>query len=246
MSPLHLLGEYEALTQQHQEQFMSTLAHLQASVSETLNQLRQQERSLVEAQVQELKQLQAQLATNARCLLNSVELQAFVAEVQAIPAQARWQPVELPEVDANSAHWQLAQTDIPLFIRDYETTVDHDAYDDERTHSTDGYRVTIGVGQQSQPIEVLTKRIYSPIEEHSYHLRQQLEYYFEGEVAQLLSQQTFTSPQTFTVTESQSLLAQEISYLFGCAVRLLSLTPQTVQFRYSSTENREQRTERSI
>jgi hypothetical protein len=31
MSPLHLLGEYEALTQQHQEQFMPTLAHLQSS-----------------------------------------------------------------------------------------------------------------------------------------------------------------------------------------------------------------------
>jgi hypothetical protein len=193
-----------------------------------LQQLRQQEQSLVEAQAQRLAQIYAQLATDARCLLNSIELQSFISQVQATPARVRWNQSEpSPEVDANPANWHLAQMDLPLAIRDYETTVDHDAYDDERTHSAYGYGVTILIGEQSQRVEVLSKRIYSPVERRSYSLRQQLDYYFEDKVMQLLSEQNITV---------EDGLAQEISYLFGCAARLLSLTPQRVQFHYSSTE----------
>lgn len=88
--------------------------------------------------------------------------------------------------------------------------------------------MTILIGDQSQRVEVLTKRIYSLVEPRSYSLRQQLDYYFEDKVTQLLSEQN--------ITVAQDGLAQEISCLFGCAARLLSLTPQTVQFHYSSTE----------
>jgi hypothetical protein len=229
MPPLHLLGEYESLIQQHQEQFAPALNQLQASVDQMLHQLQQQEQSLVEAQAQQLAQLHAQLATDARCLLNSIELQTFIAQVQATPARVRWNQTEPPlGVDTNPANWQLTQTDLPLAIRDYEMTVDHDAYDDERTHSAYGYGVTLFIGEQSQRVEVLTQRIYSPVEHRSYSLRQQLDYYFEDKVTQLLSQQN--------ITLAQDGLAQEISYLFGCAARLLSLTPQTVQFHYSTTE----------
>lgn len=229
MPPLHLLGEYESLTQQHQEQFTPALTQLQASIDQMLQQLRQQEQSLVEAQSQQLAQIHAQLSTDARCLLNSIELQTFIPQVQATPARVRWNQTEpSPEVDTNSANWQLTQMDLPLAIRDYETTVDHDAYDDERTHSAYGYGVTLLIGEQSQRVEVLTKRIYSPVERRSYSLRQQLDYYVEDKVTQLLSQQN--------ITVAQDGLGQEISYLFGCAAHLLSLTPQTVQFHYSTTE----------
>ncbi len=229
MSPLHLLGEYESLIQQHQEQFAPALTQLQASVDQMLHQLRQQEQSLVEAQARQLEQLQMHLAADARCLLDSIELQTFIPQVQSTPVRMRWNQTEpSPEVDANPANWQLIHMHLPLAIRDYETTVDHDAYDDERTHSAYGYRVTITVGEQSQRVEVLTKRIYSPVEQRSYSLRQQLDYYFEDQVTQLLSQQN--------ITVAQDELAQEASYLFGCAAHLLSLTPQTVQFHSSTSE----------
>lgn len=229
MPPLHLLGEYESLTQQHQEQFTPALTQLQASVDQMLQQLRQQEQSLVEAQSQQLAQIHAQLSTDARCLLNSIELQTFIPQVQATSARVRWHQTEpSPEVDTNPANWHLAQMDLPLAMRDYEATVDHDAYDDERTHSAYGYGVTILIGEQSQRVEVLTKRIYSPVERCSYSLRQQLDYYFEDKVTQLLSEQN--------MTVDQDGLAQEISCLFGCIAHLLSLTPQTVQFHYSTTE----------
>jgi hypothetical protein len=54
MTPLHLLADYESLVQQHREQFTPALLRLQASVNETLHQLQQQERSLVDAQAQQL------------------------------------------------------------------------------------------------------------------------------------------------------------------------------------------------
>jgi hypothetical protein len=172
MPPLHLLDEYESLIQQHRSQFAPALTELQASVTQTLHHLRQQERSLVTAQAQQLAQLQAQLATDARCLLNSTELQTFTAEVQAIPASVRWNQTEPPlEVNADPASWQLTQMELPLAIHDYETMVDHDAYDDERTHSAYGYKVTVQVGEQSQLLEVLSERIYSPVERRPYSLR---------------------------------------------------------------------------
>lgn len=132
MPSLHLLGEYESLTQQHQEQFAPALTQLQASVDQMLHQLRQQEQSLVEAQAQQLAQLHAKLSTDARRLLDSIELQTFIPQVQATPARVRWNQTEpSPEVDANPANWRLTQRDLPLAIRDYETAVDHDAHDNE-------------------------------------------------------------------------------------------------------------------
>jgi hypothetical protein len=230
MTPLHLLADYESLVQQHREQFIPALEKLQASVNETLHQLQQQERALVDAQARQLVQLQERLATDARCLLNSVELQAFVAQVQTSPPRHHWNQTEpAPEVDVNPANLQLAQTDFTVAIHNYEATVDHNAYDDERTHTAYGYEVTIQVGNQSQRLEVLTQRVYSPVEERSYSLRQQLDYYFEDAVAELLSQQEMA-------VALQGQLVQEISYLLGCAAHLLSLTPRQVQFQYSSTE----------
>jgi len=229
MTQLHFLTEYQSLVQQHQAQFTPALDHLQATVNETLTQLRQQERSLVEAQIQQLAQLKAQLALDARPLLPSAELQAFVAEVQATPPLQRWNQREpAPELDANPVTWQLAQTDLPLAVHGYESTVDHDAYDDERTHSAYGYGVTIQVGDQSRRLEVLTQRIYSPVSHQSYSLRQELHYDFEDAVMEMLPQQD--------IAASQGQLALEIGYLLGCAARLLSLTPRTLQFQYSSEE----------
>lgn len=230
MTAIHLLADYESLVQQHQEQFTPELLRLQASVNETLHQLQQQERSLVDAQAQQLTQLQERLATDARCLLNSVELQTFIAQVQTIPPSRRWNQTEpTPEVDVNPANWQLAQTNFTVAIHNYKATVDYDAYDDERTHTAIGYEVTIQVGNQSQRLEVLTQRVYSPIEQRSYSLRQQLDYYFEEVVRELLSRQKMTAA-------LQGQLVQEMSYLLGCAAHLLSLTPRQVQFHYPSTE----------
>lgn len=230
MSQLHLLAQYESLVQQHQAQFNPTLTQLQASVNETLHHLQQQEQTLVDAQAQQLEQLKAQLATNARPLLNSVELQSFIAEVQPILTRVPWRQTQsLPQIDANSQNWQLAQLHLPLTIHDYETTVDHDAYDDENTHTAYGYNVTIGVGDQSRRIEVLTRRVYSPVRQTVYSLRDQLEYYVECEVAGLLRQQGIED-------SVRDQLAWEMSCLIACAVRLLELTPQMVQFQYPSLE----------
>ena len=153
-----------------------------------------------------------------------------MTEIRAIPIQSRWNQPEFNfEVDGNAANWQLAQTDFTLGIREYETTVDHDAYDDERTHSAYGYAVTIQVGDQTNRLEVLTHRVYSPIDQRDYNLRDQLDCYVEAYVEDLL--------ELPKIEESiKPRLAREISYLLGCAVRLLCLTPHSVEFHYPNLE----------
>jgi len=230
MPQLNLMAEYNSLVQQHQEQFAPALAQLQTFVEETLDQLREQEQALVDAQDQELAQIRTRLATDARFLLDSAELQAFVAKVQSSSNDLpRYRTDPSQTVDANSINWQLTRTDFPLAIRDYEMMVDHDAYDDERTHSAYGYWVTLQVGKQRQRLEVFTHRVYSPIEQRSYTLQDQPDDYFEWQVAELLSQQG--------ITESKHILARESSYLFGCAAWLLSFVPCKVTFHYPSTES---------
>ena len=230
--PTSLLTPYTTLVQQHQAQFSPSLEQLRATVEATLHQLQQEERSLVTAQAQYLAELRQQLATDARCLLTSTELVAFVAQVQVIPAEPRWDQTQPdPELEADPTGWQLAQTDLAIALRDYAPTVDHDAYDDERTHSTYGYTLTVQIGKQTQRLEVLCYRVYSPIDQRDDNLRQQLYYYIEGEVAGLLPSNLADTSDTL-----KSQLAKEISYLCGCAVQLLTLTPQTVQFHYSSLE----------
>jgi hypothetical protein len=227
--PTSLLTPYTTLVQQHQVQFSPSLKQLRDTVEATLHQLQQEERALVAAQAQDLAELRQYLATDARCLLTSTELVAFVAQVQAIRAEPRWNQTQPdPELDADPTRWQLAQTDLAIALRDYTPTVDHDAYDDERTHSTYSYTLTVQVEKQTQCLEVVTHRVYSPIDRRDDNLRQQLYYYVEGQVKKLL-------PSDLSDT-LKAQLAKEISYLCGCAVQLLTLTPQTVQFHYSSLE----------
>lgn len=228
MTPLSLLAPYQALVQQHQDQFSLPLNQLHATVETTLHQLRQQEQPLVAAQIQALASLRAQLSTNARCLLGSAELTAFVTEVQTLPRVRPWnRTTPTPDLVPDTTDWHLAQTDFTLAIHDYESVVDHNAYDDERTHTTYGYQIAIQIGDQRQPLTVITERCYSPIERRSYDLRTQLAYDFEYGVADLIKPLAIAAAH-------QAQLIQEISHLCCCAVRLLALTPQSVQFQYAT------------
>ncbi|MGG6270680.1 hypothetical protein ACQ4M3_38840 [Leptolyngbya sp. AN03gr2] len=225
MTPTALLAPYKALVQDHQAQFNGRIKQLHTIVTQTLSELQQQEQPFVTAQAQFLEQLCTQLAIDARCLLNSVELTDFVAEVNTFPPTQRWTAEPVLEIDADSVRWLLTRRDLAVSIRDYVTEVDHDAYDDERTHTTYGYRVTIAIHDQTATLSVITQRIYSPTQQESYNLRQLLDYDLEPEIISLLKPLALES-------NEQAQLSQELAYLLGCAIRLLAITPVSVQFRY--------------
>ncbi|BAU16114.1 hypothetical protein LEP3755_66810 (plasmid) [Leptolyngbya sp. NIES-3755] len=90
-----LLAPFDALVLQHQEQFAPPLEQLRTTIGATLQQLQAQEQSSVAAQIQALSDVQAgkpvpeasQLATDARVLMGSVELDQFIAEVQLFPGE---------------------------------------------------------------------------------------------------------------------------------------------------------------
>jgi len=221
-----LLAPFDALVLQHQEQFTPPLEQLRTTVETTLQQLHAQEQSLVAAQMQALSDVRSQLATDARVLMGSIELDRFIVEVQRSPAPQRWnQTAPVPQINRCSAEWQLAQTQLAVAVSDYVSTVNHDDYDDERTHSSYRYAITLHLQGQSRSIQALTQRIYSPIEQRVYDVRSQLAYEVESGVTNLV--------QPLTIEEAiKPQLIAELSYLVGCAARLLSLVPHSVQFHY--------------
>lgn len=229
MTQTALLASYEALVQNHQAQFNGRIEQLHRTVNQMVSQLQQQEQPFVMAQAQFLEQLRAQLAIDTRCLLDSIELRDFIAEVNTFPPRQRWNAEPVLEIDADPARWLLTRRDFAVSIRDYVPEVDHHAYDDERTHTTYGYRITITIHDQTDSFSVIVQRVYSPIEQRSYTLRQIVEYDFEPEIGTMLKPLALES-------NEQAQLSQELSYLLGCAVRLLAITPISVQFRYPIEE----------
>ncbi|BAU16111.1 hypothetical protein LEP3755_66780 (plasmid) [Leptolyngbya sp. NIES-3755] len=146
------------------------------------------------------------------------------------PVPQRWnQTAPVPQINPRSAEWQLAQTQLAVAVSDYTSSVNHDDYDDERTHTSHRYTLIFHLQGQSRPIQVLTQRVYSPIEQRVYDVRSQLAYEVESGVTDLV--------QPLTIEEAiKPQLIAELSYLVGCAARLLSLVPQSVQFHYPIQE----------
>jgi hypothetical protein len=89
--------------------------------------------------------------------------------------------------------------------------------------------VTIQVGEQTKRLKVLTHRVYSLIEQRDYNVRDQLDCYVEAYGEDLLELPKIEQ-------SIKPRLAREISYLLGCAVRLLCLTLHPIEFHYSSRE----------
>lgn len=225
MTTHSLLAPFDALVLQHQALFKRRREQLRTTIETTLQQLQAQEQPLVAAQIQVLSDVRSHLATDARVLMGSIELDRFIAEVQALPRPEYWhENDQLVAVRSHSADWLLAQLDIPIRVFDYATTVDHDAYDDERTFSTYGYAVTVEVQNESKRLEVATRSVYSPINERTYNSRQILEYDLEEYAVEFVEALDLDAA-------IQGQLVAELSHLIGCAVQLFALIPQSVQFQ---------------
>jgi hypothetical protein len=71
-----LVATYQALAQNHGNQFEPELAALQQLVQARMQEIHERERSLVEAQAAELTRITEALAVDARCLLPTPEFRA--------------------------------------------------------------------------------------------------------------------------------------------------------------------------
>jgi hypothetical protein len=223
-----LLSSYQALLQNHASQFDPEIAALQQLVQARMQELRRQEQALVEAQAIELKRITDALATDARCLLPTPELSAFVQEWKQIKRDYWYNQKSESTIADNPTTWLLATLELPIGLSNYQTQEDSNAYDDERTHILYSYTLSLRLGSVERLIEVPYKRIYNLNECRESSLKEQIDYYISGEVEDLLRKIEYPEAQ-------RNQLATEISVLVGYATKVFALTPRTAIFEYTST-----------
>ncbi|MBD2775726.1 hypothetical protein [Iningainema tapete] len=222
-----LLSSYQALVQNHASRFDPEIAALQQQVQARMQELRSREQALVEAQAIELKRITDALATDARCLLPTSELRAFVQELKQIKSD-RWYRQSESTIADDPTTWLLA-TLVPIGLSNYQTQEDPYAYDDERTHILYSYSLSLRIGDAERQIEVPYKRTYNLNEHRESSLKEQIDYYISDDVDDLLTEIEYPEAQ-------RNQLSQELSVLVGYASTLFALTPRTASFEFTSLQ----------
>ncbi|WP_413176342.1 hypothetical protein [Anabaena azotica] len=224
-----LLSNYQALVQNHASQFDPEIASLQQLVQARMQEIRHSEQALLEAQVIELKRITDALATDARCLLSTPELKAFVQELKHSKSDNWYTRKSETAIAEDPTTWLLATLELPIGISNYQTLEDPYAYDDERTHILYSYSLSLKLGDTEYRIEVPYKRIYNLNESRESSLKEQIDYYISGDVEGLLRKINYPEAE-------RNQLAQELSILVGYATKLFALKPRTASFEYTSTQ----------
>ncbi|MBD2607354.1 hypothetical protein H6G81_23195 [Scytonema hofmannii FACHB-248] len=223
-----LLSGYQALVQNHAFSFDPEITALKQLVEARMQELRSREQALVSAQAIELKRITDALATDARCLLPTPELSAFVQEFKRMSRPWYSQKPESPIAD-DPTTWLLATLSLPISLSNYQTSVDPNAYDDERTHILYSYSLSLRLGNAERVVEIPYKRTYNLNEHRDFSLKEQIDFYIAGDVDDLLRE--IKHPEA----EINQLTA-ELSALVGYATSLFALTPRTANFEYTSTQ----------
>ena len=220
-----LLSSYQALMQNHANQFDPEIVALQQQIDARIQELRDSEQTLVEAQATQLKNITDALAEDARCLLSTSELKAYVSEYKKINTR-RWYGESRATIDDEPTTWLLANF-LPVSLSNYQTEEDHDAYDDERTHILYKYFLSLKLDENECQIEVPYKRVYNLDECRETSLKDQIDFYIYDYVEELFDK-------IECLDEQKKQLVAEISVLIGYANTLFSLKPRIINFEYKS------------
>jgi hypothetical protein len=223
-----LLSSYQALVENHASRFNPEIAALQELVEARIQELRASEQALVEAQAVELQRITDALATDAKCLLPTPQLRAFVQEFKQMKSDYWYSQKSEFVVADDPTTWLLTTLNLPVSISNYQRQEDPYGYDDERTYISYFYSISIRLSDIKDKIEVPLKRIYNLNEQSESSIKEQIDYYISGHVEGLLRKIDYPEAQ-------RNQLARELSLLVGYATTLLALKPRTAEFQYTST-----------
>ncbi|RCJ39107.1 hypothetical protein A6770_38980 [Nostoc minutum NIES-26] len=223
-----LLSNYEELVQNHSSQFDPQIASLQELVMTRMQELREAEQSLVEAQAIELKRITDALASDARCLLSTPGLRTFVQELKQTKSKNWYTRKSEFSIAEDPTTWLLATLSLPIGLSNYQTHEDLDGYDDERNFIGYSYTLSLRLSSVERSVEIPLKRIYNVNESRETSAKEQIDYYISGEVEDLLEEMKYTESQ-------KQQLAAEISTLVGYSLKIFALQPTRAIFNYSST-----------
>jgi hypothetical protein len=225
-----LLSLYEELAQNHSSQFDPQIASLQELVITRMQELRDAEQSLVEAQAIELKRIADALATDARCLLSTPGLRTFVQELKQTKSNNWYTHQSEFSIAEDPTSWLLATLELPIGLSNYQTHEDLNGYDDERNFIGYSYTLFLKLGSVEHSInEIPLKRIYNVNESSETSIKGQIEDYIYGDVKYLLRDLEYPESQ-------KQQLAAEISTLIGYSLKIFALKPKRAIFNYSSIE----------
>ncbi|MFN6539521.1 MAG: hypothetical protein RM021_024660 [Nostoc sp. EkiNYC01] len=141
-----LLSLYEELVQNHISQFDPQIADLQQLVKARMQEIRDAEQSLVETQAIELKRITDALATDARCLLPTPGLRAFVQELKQTKSNNWYTRKSEFSIAEDSTTWLLAMLELPIGLSNYQIHEDLNGYDDERNFIGYSYTLSLKLG----------------------------------------------------------------------------------------------------
>lgn len=223
-----LLSSYQALLQNHVNQFDPEIAALKQLVQVRMQELRTKEQALFEAQAAELERITNALAMDARCLLPTPELSAFVQEFKRMSRPWYSQESESPIAD-DPTTWVIATLEWPIGLSNYQTLVNPDGYDDERNYIEYSYSLSVRLANTEDVFEIQYKRTYNVNEHTKFSLKEQIDD-IAGNVGGLLREINCPENQT-------SQLEDEISVLVGYATQVLAFKPRTAIFEYTSTRD---------
>ena len=220
-----LLSGYQALLQNHINQFDSEIAALKQLVQVRMRELRTREQALFEAQAAELKRITDALAIDARCLLPTPELNAFVQEFKQMShAWYSQKPKSLIADDPTT--WVVATLEWTIGLSNYQILIDPNDYDDEHTHISYSYSLSLRLANTEDVFEIPYKRTYNLNEHRNFSLKEQIDN-IAGNVEVLLKEINCPKNQ-------RSQLEAEISVLVGYAIQVLTLKPRKAIFEYTS------------
>jgi hypothetical protein len=159
-------------------------------------------------------------------LLPTPELSAFVQEFKQMSRPWYSQKPESPIAD-DPTTWVVATLEWTIGLSNYQTLVDPNGYDDERTHISYSYSLSLRLANTEDVFEIPYKRTYNLNEHTNFSLKEQIDD-IAGNVGVLLRE--INCPEN-----QRSQLEAEISVLAGYATQVLALKPRTAIFEYTST-----------
>ncbi|MBN3908290.1 MAG: hypothetical protein HWQ35_17635 [Nostoc sp. NMS1] len=225
-----LLSSYEELVQNHISQFDPQIADLQQLVKARMQELHDAEQTLVETQAIELKRITDALATDARCLLPTPGLRAFVQELKQTKSNNWYTRKSEFSIAEDPTTWLLAMLELPIGLSNYQTHEDLNGYDDERNFIGYSYTLSLKLGSVEHSLnEIPLKRIYNVNESSETSIKGQIEDYIYGDIKYLLRDMEYPE-------EQKQQLAAEISTLVGYSLKIFALKPRRAIFNYSSIE----------
>ncbi|MCC5612521.1 hypothetical protein LC612_38970 [Nostoc sp. CHAB 5834] len=179
-----LFSLYEELVQDHSSQFDPQIASLQELVITRVQEIRDAEQSLVEAQAIELKRITDALAHDARCLLSTPGLRTFVQELKQTKSNNWYTRQSEFSIAEDPTTWLLAMLKLPIGLSNYQIHEDLNGYDDERNFIGYSYTLSLKLGSVEHSInEIPLKRIYNVNEFSETSIKGQIEDYIYGDVS---------------------------------------------------------------